>query len=1571
MSTFTDGWNGPENSGGLNYALFRRYLDDLKTELATLAAKLPDGQFNASSTIRAELTRIAGLIPPLETRINALSTSINTGTLNVGGALSVTSGLVNIATSLKALDIDVKNISAGPSLFFDKYYSVNIGVGSGTYYDYYVLGELVRVIDTSTNQPTITLPATLYVYNNADPKVSAVIYATEGGLAVLHCGRDFANPPVSGAPPPLVRYAIIRTGSSDSNFHYYACMVLYKQNDTGQKVQLANTALRVAMINAKPVTQAISGPGVLANQWSLVSTTRESDFLATHLSIADLDVSNMRANSISVSGASTLRGATTVGAPGAPTSLTVYGSETVSGNQQVSGTSILQGATTINTSLTVNGPETVNGNQQVTGNQNIGGTTTTKGLTVNGPETVNGNLVVTGTSELRGATTVGTASVPSSLVVRGPETVYGVQTVNGNQTVTGNGTVIGNQSVTGSQTIGVDQTVNRNQLVKGNQDVNGTTTTKELEVNGPAIIDTTLTAYSVVAEATVNSPILMYQSVPMVSIDSQQITVGSSSRHLELVSKNRPTVRDGAVLQDIAYRSDLVNSIVYKGLYLLYSEGAPTYTGQIQINDDSTPKYYTLQDGDKCLAFTNGPARPDGVTEFQTAQVYTYVKATGKWTTTSAAIIPHPAHGQTYQWHITYLKQDNDAYFHQAEVLWNPDNAPGEIASYINLPLEDYYTKEQIEKLVTMFYDLSTRQADWFATNKISTDDWRHNGIDNPAYIRNKPLTGMSVLDGGPFIKDPPLDYPQWIVDGGEFDILGTSRGTVETYDDLPTTAATGWVVNDYIYVRQDKHNLFSSSRYKINAIATTAPYLIDWQLDRVVNDIGNIRQDVIFKVWSGKKVDLPPSASGTKFSLKWCYNTRELFIDQYGEPDDGTFVNGNYRISPATFTAINNVTIAQGTDKDTVDNRVLSAVQSFAMHNPSGTPSSLNLKLLATGDKRISFDTITHPTADTWVLPVAVYTADFMRMLTPSSVAKQEVSFANNSLTIQWQTNTYNTMYVTDSKTENVTFLPGNGIQLVYDGTTPAAKKLTVQLETSTQNALDATPVLQAATSTVSAAAGFSFGVSGNFLRTQTTAFAKEITINVGDGLVITPTDPQVDPNKPIGTINLSPDFTTAVNRNVVLSSVYTSDTTSAKITTVENKLYNQQGPDITKSLSIKVDSTLKMLDTGSTTLDKITTLGFSDATIASLETPVLLSISATDAKITVNKGQIYGSYTPAAMTYDIVAGTGLAVAAVKTDEDTVVTIGLDTATIASLESTMITDASITDAKVTLTKSQIYGTPTPVVMTYDIVAGTGLAVAAAKTDEDTVVTVGLATATATSLETPVIVGISATDAKLTVNKDRIYGTSDPVAMTYDIVAGDGAAVSAVKTDEDTVVTVGLDPDVLAQDYIDDVAPSFATGKLTLDVQQRTIGDATVTSKRKVSLVAGVNMEIVEGGTDNDKTYTLNTPSTTIPGYAAGNQLYPDDHPLITFDYEATVWNRICSMHIHAYNQELGGRFTGSTSTMTLPVSLRPMIPMKVGYTDVEQDGGHQEVTINPDGTITFNLCTVYEIDAVIMYFVS
>jgi hypothetical protein len=381
-----------------------------------------------------------------------------------------------------------------------------------------------------------------------------------------------------------------------------------------------------------------------------------------------------------------------------------------------------------------------------------------------------------------------------------------------------------------------------------------------------------------------------------------------------------------------------------------------------------------------------------------------------------------------------------------------------------------------------------------------------------------------------------------------------------------------------------------------------------------------------------------------------------------HGEPDDGSFVNSNKRINIPEITALYNASIALGTDTDATDpaRRILSTVQTFNVSKSNGN-ATINFKLVAS-DNRLSFDTITHNN-DLWIQPVAVFVADLYNMVAPYTVATQATSAStsdNDDLVITWVTNIYGTLYTKSNKTESVTFIHGNGITLAYDGTVPAATKLTIGFDSVTQTALDGTPVLKGFT-TDSGVTGnsFKFGLFGDYLRVESVPFNKEIELKVGDGLVITPDNPQVA-NKPAGTINMSIDLTTALEQNVVLSSASESTLAGVKITTKENKFYKPLSAAIIKTLTIRPDTTLKMDPVDSAGNDLFSTIGLSKDTIDMISTPLLLGITATGAKFTVNKGQIYGVFQPDIMTYDITAGAGIAVTATNTNDDTVVEIGL-----------------------------------------------------------------------------------------------------------------------------------------------------------------------------------------------------------------------------------------------------------------------------------------------------------------------
>ena len=292
-------------------------------------------------------------------------------------------------------------------------------------------------------------------------------------------------------------------------------------------------------------------------------------------------------------------------------------------------------------------------------------------------------------------------------------------------------------------------------------------------------------------------------------------TVGDNKEKLLLQAKHRPEISDGGIIQRLAYLSDLVNSILYLGKVTLYSETLQDIK-EFFTNSSGT-KMYHIKDGDTQLVISNKEAT--------VAKLYVFSGTA--WVLQKD--IPADTNGRAYQWHADFVKEVQDAYFHEAEIVWAPSAVTDEKVSIINLPLEDYYNIEQIEKIKSVLLGLATTQTDWLNRQRVVVRD----GIqyDNPAYLLNRPVTGISLLDGGNWDNGYP--HPQFVVLGGNFDELETNT----------------------------KHIIDADNEY----------------------------QNCIIRVMYGQKASLPQAREETKNTLKWCEDTAELFLDCFELQDDAS----------------------------------------------------------------------------------------------------------------------------------------------------------------------------------------------------------------------------------------------------------------------------------------------------------------------------------------------------------------------------------------------------------------------------------------------------------------------------------------------------------------------------------------------------------------------------------------------------------------------------------------------------------------------------------------------------------
>ena len=312
--------------------------------------------------------------------------------------------------------------------------------------------------------------------------------------------------------------------------------------------------------------------------------------------------------------------------------------------------------------------------------------------------------------------------------------------------------------------------------------------------------------------------------------DTNMVDVGHQDYNLTLHSQTRPNVNEYGALHKVAYLSDLVNSILYQGGATYYVEDVsklPAVGTDLPISADLS-KVRKVVNGDTAVVIAP--------TEDKVAAYYKLEK--DSWI--EYGKLEHTAH-YAYQWNIDYVKEGTDTYWHEASVIWAPSSEQAIKVSIINLPLEDYYNIAQIEEIKKTLILLATTQTNWLDRRRVIIRD----GVmyDNPAYLINKPVTGVSLLDGGNWDNGYP--HPQFVVYGGNF-------------DDLEVSA---------------KHILDADNEY----------------------------QNCIIRVMHGNKASLPDAREETKNTLKWCDDTGELFLDCFELQNDKTLqtslTGGNFLI--------------------------------------------------------------------------------------------------------------------------------------------------------------------------------------------------------------------------------------------------------------------------------------------------------------------------------------------------------------------------------------------------------------------------------------------------------------------------------------------------------------------------------------------------------------------------------------------------------------------------------------------------------------------------------------------------
>lgn len=203
------------------------------------------------------------------------------------------------------------------------------------------------------------------------------------------------------------------------------------------------------------------------------------------------------------------------------------------------------------------------------------------------------------------------------------------------------------------------------------------------------------------------------------------------------------TILVGTIVADTSFNGTSIG-----GLFKITAISGGNATIQAAATGDLTtytlPGIATFTEGTSGSAGTWGdpevinlPATPDGHLNNASFQYVGNYKGTSQWYMMTTAIwTPH---------------YEDDFLFPDRE-QW----------SFVTINQNGFYTSSQLDALLEAV-DVEARiQADWADSRSVV------DGKANPAFIQNKPWTGIAILDPGTFINNIDMSLA-WVVDGGDF----------------------------------------------------------------------------------------------------------------------------------------------------------------------------------------------------------------------------------------------------------------------------------------------------------------------------------------------------------------------------------------------------------------------------------------------------------------------------------------------------------------------------------------------------------------------------------------------------------------------------------------------------------------------------------------------------------------------------------------------------------------------------------------------------------------------------------
>lgn len=357
--------------------------------------------------------------------------------------------------------------------------------------------------------------------------------------------------------------------------------------------------------------------------------------------------------------------------------------------------------------------------------------------------------------------------------------------------------------------------------------------------NGPVKINEPIELIDIVTaniDRTVTTDIATPKGNQIVKAENGVITFGSNGVPTHVASSERPTVVENNTEQKVAYLSDITGSVVYMGVRTFFAntlDELPTTTVPT-----SSLTEYTVKEGDTAL-FSDGTSQA----------LHTATFTNGAWVQGDDVTIPVE---RAYEYSIRYQCIDDSDYWVRASLLWSPNADTPPYVHILELPVENFYTKAEINSLLKLFVNgdnytddqvdaegkvyayagQNPTQPNWLDERKTVEAVTPYTGdVPNPAFIQNRPAAGISVFDGGSW---DGLNYPDWqsVVDGGDF---------------------------------------------------TTISGEIEKTLEQTVGDRVTY-PETIWRITHGTEDTMPTASANTRYMLKFCTDTNKLYIDS-GDP--------------------------------------------------------------------------------------------------------------------------------------------------------------------------------------------------------------------------------------------------------------------------------------------------------------------------------------------------------------------------------------------------------------------------------------------------------------------------------------------------------------------------------------------------------------------------------------------------------------------------------------------------------------------------------------------------------------